>query len=362
VRGAPIKHVGVSAYRIPTDAPESDGTLEWDSTTLVVVEVDAGGKIGLGYTYGDVSVAAFVDSQLAEAVNGIEAFDIERAWHAMVHKARNQGRPGITSMAIAAVDNALWDLKGKLLGISVADLLGRALDEVALYGSGGFTSYDDQRLAEQLGGWAEDGFGAVKMKVGRDIDADPHRIAVAREAVGPDVDIFVDANGACTRKQALAFAEKVVPLGVTWFEEPVSSNDVAGLRLLRDRAPAGMAISAGEYGYDDGYFRALLSAEAVDVIQADATRCAGITGFMKAAALAHAFEVPLSSHCAPALHVHACAAADNAVHMEWFHDHVRIEEKLFAGASRPERGCLRPPEGPGLGLHLKRPDAERFRI
>jgi L-alanine-DL-glutamate epimerase-like enolase superfamily enzyme len=362
IRDAPIRHVAVSAYKIPTDAPESDGTLQWDSTTLVVVEVEAGGKTGFGYTYGDVSVASFVQSQLADAVEGIEALDVERAWQAMVHATRNQGRPGITSMAIAAVDNALWDLKGKLLGVSVADLLGRAHEKVAVYGSGGFTSYDDQRLAEQLGGWAEDGFGAVKMKVGRDLAADPHRVSVARQAVGPDVEIFVDANGACTRKEALAFAEKVAPLGVTWFEEPVSSNDVGGLRLMRDRAPAGMAISAGEYGYDDHDFRELLLEEAVDVIQADATRCGGITGFMRAAALAHAFETPLSSHCAPALHIHPCAAAQRTVHMEWFHDHVRIEQTLFDGAAQPENGHLHPPERPGLGLDLKRSDAEEFRI
>jgi L-alanine-DL-glutamate epimerase-like enolase superfamily enzyme len=359
---APITALTVSAFAIPTDQPESDGTLEWDATTLVLAEVEAGGSGGLGYTYGDVSVGRFIESQLCDAVLGIEAFDIGCAWRAMVRATRNQGRPGVTAMAIAAVDNALWDLKGRLLGVSVADLLGRTHKDVALYGSGGFTSYDDATLARQLRGWAMDGFGAVKMKVGRDRKADPARVRVAREAVGDRVDIFVDANGAHSRKSALAFAEAVAGLGVTWFEEPVPSDDLAGLRLLRDRVPAGMAISAGEYGYDAGTFRDMLAAGAVDVLQADATRCAGITGFMQAATLALAFGLPLSSHCAPSLHIHPCAAAQNTIHMEWFHDHVRIEHLLFDGAPQAEHGRLAPPDRPGLGLALKRADAERYRI
>src|SRR3954453_9724045 len=130
----------------------------------------------------------------------------------------------------------------------------------------------------------------------------PARPPPPRRAIG-DCQLFVDANGAYTRKQALAEAAAFGEHGVSWFEEPVSSDDLDGLRLLRDRGPAGMAIAAGEYGHDAAYFRRTLEACAVDVLQADATRCGGITGFMQAVALCEAYGVPLSSHCAPSLHL-----------------------------------------------------------
>ena len=304
-----------------------------------------------------------IADKLAGVVEGRDALDINGCWMAMLSTVRNLGQSGIAAMAISAVDNALWDLKGKLLGVPVADLIGKVRQTIPVYGSGGFTSYDDEQLAAQLGGWAEEGLFAVKMKVGRDPDADPHRMTVARQAIGRDVELFIDANGALGEKQALAFAETAAEgFGVTWFEEPVSSNDLKGLRLMRDRAPAGMAITTGEYAFTLWTFRELLEAQTVDVIQADATRCMGLTGFMKAAALAEAHQVTLSSHCAPALHLHSCLCAPAAVHMEWFHDHVRIEHLLFDGAPVPKKGAVGTNGRPGLGLVLKEAEAERFEI
>jgi L-alanine-DL-glutamate epimerase-like enolase superfamily enzyme len=304
-----------------------------------------------------------IREHLADDVVGLDAMDVPRAWEAMVCSVRNLGRPGIAASAIGAVDVALWDLKARLLDVPLVTLLGAARDAVPLYGSGGFTSYPLEHLREQLGGWAHDGFRAVKMKIGADPDADLGRVVAAREAIGRDVALYVDANGAYARKQALAMAERFAELGVTWFEEPVSSDDLEGLRLLRDTRPAGMTIAAGEYGYDLPYFRRMLAAGAVDAIQADATRCGGVTGFMDAAAVADAFGTPLSSHCAPALHVTLCCAAKRAVHLEWFHDHVRIESMLFEGAPRPRDGLLAPDRArPGLGLELRERDAERYRI
>ena len=365
VAGGPaVVRVDVSAYTIPTDFPESDGTFEWDSTTIVVVEAEAGHARGLGYTYADTATAELVRSRLAPAVQGRDAMNVQGSWVAMVEGIRNLGRPGIASMAVAAVDVALWDLKAHLLDVPLATLLGRVHDEVPLYGSGGFTSYPLDRLQAQLGGWVEQGIPAVKMKIGRDPAEDPRRVAAAREAIGPDAELFIDANGAFGRKQALAFAERfAAEERVTWFEEPVSSDDLAGLRLLRERAPAGMEIAAGEYGYATIDFRRLLEATAVDVLQADATRCLGISGFLRAAMLAEAYGLDISAHTAPSLHVHACCALANVRHIEWFHDHVRIERMLFDGAPRPERGLLRPDRNrPGLGLELRRADAARYEL
>jgi L-alanine-DL-glutamate epimerase-like enolase superfamily enzyme len=359
----PIARVEVAAFTIPTDFPESDGTLAWDSTTLVVVEVAGGGERGLGYTYAATAAARLIHDLLAGVVRGRDAMAVPGSWAAMAHAVRNVGRPGIASSAIAAVDVALWDLKARLLGLPLLRLLGPVRESVPVYGSGGFTSYALDQLREQLGGWVAEGISRVKMKIGRDPGADLERVRAAREAIGPHAELFVDANGGYTRKQALAFAEAFAGLGVTWFEEPVSSDDLHGLRLLRDRAPAGMDVAAGEYGYDLFYFRRMLDAGAVDVLQADATRCGGITGFLGVGALCAAAPVPLSAHTAPSLHAHPCCALSPAVHVEHFHDHARIERMLFDGALRPVRGELRPDlSRPGLGLTLKRRDAERFAV
>jgi L-alanine-DL-glutamate epimerase-like enolase superfamily enzyme len=359
---APVQELEVAAYTVPTEEPEADGTLAWDATTIVVVHAAAGEETGLGYTYADVSTAKLVESKLAGVVHGRDAMAPQAAWEAMVEAIRNLGRPGISSMAIAAVDLALWDLKARLLGLPLCKLIGMAHDRVPLYGSGGFTAYSLGRLTDQLAGWVQKGIPRVKMKVGSKPGDDPARVRAAREAIGDDAELFVDANGAYTRKQALALAETFrSETKVSWFEEPVSSDDLAGLRLLRDRGPAGMAIAAGEYGYDAGYFRRMLDAGAVDVLQGDVTRCAGITELLRVGALCRAHGVPISLHCGPAIHLHPGVALERLVHLEYFHDHVRIEHLLFDGVMEPREGALFPDlERPGNGLELKRADAERY--
>lgn len=351
----------MSVYRVPTDFPEADGTLEWNSTTLVVVRAHAGNDIGLGYTYADEATAVLVRDVLAKVIERRDAMATTACWNAMVRRIRNLGRPGIASMAISAVDTALWDLKARLLNLPLVALLGAVRVGVPVYGSGGFTSYSDRQLQTQLRGWVQQGISRVKMKIGQDAQADIGRVRSARRAIGRDAELFVDANGAYSRKQALQQAVIFTDFGVRWFEEPVSSDDLAGLRLLRDRAPAGMEIAAGEYGYDLDYFRRMLAAEAVDVLQADATRCGGITGFLQVAALCQAYHVPLSAHTAPALHTHVCCAATPVRNIEYFHDHVRIERMFFDGVRPPVNGELHPDlSRPGMGLELKRADAQRF--
>lgn len=360
----PIESVQAAAYKIPTDTPESDGTYKWDATTLVIAEVTAAGLTGLGYTYADTATAVLIRGHIGEVITGKDAMDVNGAWKAMVHSVRNLGRPGIASMAIAAMDTALWDLKAKILQLPLISLLGKVRDSVPAYGSGGFTSYSLAKIEQQLGEWSRAGMRFVKMKVGRELERDLERVKAARTAIGEKTELFVDANGAYGRKQAIHFAEQFVKCGVTWFEEPVSSDDLEGLRLIREHAPASMEIAAGEYGYDRFYFRRMLQAGAVDVLQADATRCAGITGFLEAAELCKAFSVPLSAHTAPTIHTNACCAALADVrHIEYFHDHERIEHMLFEGASTPVRGDLRPNVSePGLGIIFKRADAQCYAV
>jgi L-alanine-DL-glutamate epimerase-like enolase superfamily enzyme len=359
--GTPIERLEVAAYRIPTDRPESDGTLQWDSTTIVVVEAHGGGKTGLGYSYSHHAAAELIRDLLCDVVAERDAMDVPGAWAAMRHTVRNLGRPGLVSAAISAVDTALWDLKARLLDLSLVALLGAVREEVPVYGSGGFTSYTDAELRRQLGGWVEQGTPRVKMKVGREPGRDVERVRAAREAIGDSAELFVDANGAYSRKQALSFAEVFADYGVTWFEEPVSSDDLEGLRLIRDRAPAGMEIAAGEYGSDLFYFHRMLDAGAVDVLQADITRCAGLTEVLRVGALCSARSLPLSGHTAPMLHAHVGCALEPVRHLEYFHDHVRIEQLLFDGALQPVNGALRPDRSrPGIGLELKRSDAQTY--
>lgn len=359
-----IDAIEVAAYRIPTDRHEQDGTLDWDATTMVVVHVRAGDETGLGYTYGDAAIAEVIGEKLGHVVRSASAFAPQAVNSAMCRALRNSGTPGMGAMAIAAVDIALWDLKARLLGISLATLLGGVRDAVPIYGSGGFTSYTTGQLSVQLAGWVADGIPRVKMKVGRDAKADSKRVAAARHAIGDDTELFVDANGAYSRKQALTLADRFQgESNVSWFEEPQSSDDLEGLRYLRDRGPAGMDIAAGEYGYRPVYFRRMLEAGAVDVLQIDVTRACGITGFLAAAALADAYQHDISAHCAPALHTHLGCALGHMRHIEYFHDHVRIESMLLDGIPRREGGQLViNRSAPGMGMMFREADAERFRL
>lgn len=356
-----ISKVSVSVYKIPTDSPESDGTFEWNETTMVLVQIEAEGKMGIGFTYAHEAVAKIIEVSFMPLLENASVFEGAFLWERMLNAVRNTGRRGVAANAISAVDMALWDLKARILEVPLCQLWGMARDSVPVYGSGGFTSYSRIQLAQQFEHWGIQGINKFKMKVGRNPDEDLKRVKDAREIIGPKATLMVDANGAYTRKQALDFSHRFHEYGVEWFEEPVSSDDLEGLRLLRDHAPAGMDIAAGEYGYDADYFRCMLEAGSVDILQADMTRCCGFTGFFQASAVARAFHIPLSSHTAPYAHLHACLGIEQVCHMEYFHDHVRIEEMFFEGLPFLKDGNLYPNLGDqGSGIQLKVKDVERY--
>jgi L-alanine-DL-glutamate epimerase-like enolase superfamily enzyme len=361
----PVTAVRASAYTVPTDAPEADGTYSWDSTTIVLVEANGGGMTGLGWTYAPAPVAALVEHMLGPAVQGIDVLDVPAAAAAMARAVRNPGRTGLASYAVSAVDCALWDLKARLLELPLHRLLGAVRDTVAVYGSGGFTSYGEDQLRAQLQGWAHDqGIPRVKIKIGQDggtnVPRDLDRIRQARAAVGPDTELFVDANGGYTAKQAIRVMRRVAEENVTWFEEPVSSDDLAGLRAVRDAVDADVA--AGEYGTGLQYFWRMCSADAVDCLQADVSRCGGISEWLRVAAVAAAHGLELSGHCAPHLSAAVAAATPNFRHLEWFHDHVRIENLFFHGTLDPGGGSVRPADAPGNGLAFRSTDARQYRV
>ena len=358
-----IKKLDVFVFKIPTETPESDGTLEWDSTTMVLVKLFAGNEMGLGYTYAPRGAAMVIYDSLRSVVIGKNALDIPELNKAMTKSIRNSGDCGIAMMAVSAVDNALWDLKAKLLGVPLCNLLGKAAKAMLIYGSGGFTSYDDQQLKNQLAGWKSEGIRFMKIKIGTHPERDPERIATARDAIGKDAALFVDANGAFAIKEALQLERAIADSNVTWFEEPVPSANLEGLHFIRQYGDSKIKVAAGEYGYHLPYFNAMLRAGAVDVVQADATRCGGISTILKVAALAESFQIPFSAHCAPALHLHAALAIPDFFIAEYFFDHVRIERMFFEGFCEPHNGYVYPDlSRTGNGLILKEKDAQKYLI
>jgi L-alanine-DL-glutamate epimerase-like enolase superfamily enzyme len=362
--GAKVAAVRAAAYCIPTDQPESDGTLAWDSTVLVVAEVDAEGVTGLGYTYTHEAAVPLIIGKLADIVTGMNPLDVAAANAAMVREVRSIGATGLVSAAISAVDIALWDLKSRIVEQPLTTVLDAVHLAVPIYGSGGFTSYDDEHLAGQLAGWVAEGIPRVKMKTGREPDRDRERLHTARKAIGDDVELFVDANGAFQPRQAIEWSQVYRDeFAVSWFEEPVSSDDLRALRLVRECAPGGLDIAAGEYGWAPWLLEPMLALGAVDCLQVDVTRCLGITGSLTVAGLCEAYHYDLSAHCAPQISAHACTAVRRLRHVEYFHDHVRIESLLFDGVLAPDGGALQPDRSRhGHGLRFKYADAEQFRV
>ncbi len=360
-----IDDVIAEVYEVPTDQSEADGTLTWSATTLVLVRVRCGGHEGLGWTYDSPGAKTVIDATLHHVACGRDPLDVTALNEAMARACRNIGRPGLVSCAISAVDIALWDLKARIVELPLIDLFGRARDDVPIYGSGGFTTYSDHDTRTQLETWVEDWqIPRVKIKIaeswGNELARDLHRLELTRRVVGDEVEIYVDANGGYTRKQAIRQGLAMADFGVTWFEEPVSSDDLSGLREVRDQCSAD--VTAGEYGYTSAYFAQMITAGAVDCLQADVTRCGGYTGWLVAAHLTSAHQLDISGHCAPNLHAPVAAAVANLRHVEYFHDHYRIEEALFEGSGSPRGGALHPQrDSPGHGLVLRAVDAAQYR-
>ena len=363
----PVESLACSVFTVPTDRPEADGTITWDATTVVVVEATGGGSSGLGWSYAGRACKAVVEDQLAPHVCGRPVGDVPGANEAMIRACRNLGRPGVAAEAISAVDVALCDLKARLLGVPLAAMFGRCHEEAPVYGSGGFTTYDDATTRAQVEKWVgEWALPRVKIKVGESWGGcerrDLERVALVRAVAGDTTELYVDANGGYSRKQAVRMGAAMAnQSGVVWFEEPVSSDDLEGLREVRDQCPADVA--AGEYGYDLAYFTKMVAAGAVDCLQVDVTRCGGYTQWLRAAGVAAGWNLQVSGHCAPNLHAHVGVAVPNLRHLEYFHDHHRIEHILFDGALSPAGGSMRPDlSAPGHGMCLKAADAESYRV
>lgn len=359
---AVVNQVEVQALSFPTPSPESDGTLTWDHTDVVTVEVRAGSQTGLGWSYTSPAAVELIRTVLAHEVLGEDASSPVRLWERMHRACRNLGTRGVVMAAISAMDIALWDLRSRGLRVSLADLWGAERDSVPVYGSGGFTSMGLEELDAQVDQWLADGCAAVKLKIGenwgRDVTRDLERVARVVNRVQGDAEVMVDANGGYSRSQAMQVGQDLDLLGVSWFEEPVSSEDLRGLGQLRDALSS--EVAAGEYIAEISDTRAMC--EAVDCVQLDVTRCGGFTGWRRCAAYAHAAHVPVSAHCAPALHL-PLAISDGAVrHIEWFSDHAALEPLLIEDAPVVRGGRLAHAQGPTIGHGYRLKDVSRFAV
>jgi L-alanine-DL-glutamate epimerase-like enolase superfamily enzyme len=358
----PITRLETSVYRFPTPEPEADGTLQWDATIAVSVTLHAGEYTGLGWTYSSAAAATVVHDKLAGAVTGLDACDIASGWSAMHRACRNLGTRGLVMQAISAIDIAWWDLKAHVLDVPLTRLMGQCRAEVPVYGSGGFTTLDDGQLAAQVAGWQAAGCTAMKIKIGEAWGArterDLSRVRRLRDLAGPDVALMVDANGAFSTGLARRVGAELDTIGVTWFEEPVSSDNTTGLANLKNALNCDVA--AGEYAADLDEIGQLIPV--VDCLQLDATRCGGYTGWLRGATLAQAHHLDVSGHCAPALHAPVAAAVPNLRHLEWFADHARLEPLLVERAPEPHHGAVRPnTDLPGHGMQISR-HADRWRV
>jgi L-alanine-DL-glutamate epimerase-like enolase superfamily enzyme len=329
-----------------TDAVQA---FELQETPMVRI-TDADGAVGTGYSYtigtGGSSVARLLDDHLAPLLLGREADEIERIWRDLFYRVHATTVGALTSIALAAIDTALWDLRSRRTGIPLHRLAGGAKDSIQLYYTeGGWLHLDQAALVEEALQAKEKGFGGTKVKVGRPhVAEDMRRLSAVREQVGDAWEIMTDANQGFTLDEAVRRVSRFQEVGIAWFEEPIHADDVrAHQRLV---ASTSVPIAVGESMYSLSQFKDYLQSDACSIVQVDVGRIGGITPWLKVAHMAEAFNVPVCPHFLMELHLPLCCAVPNSRWLEYIPqlDLVTTEE------IRIENGRAIPSEEPGLGI------------
>ena len=323
------------------------------------------GTEGLGIGQGSPGVRQVVEDGLKDVLIGRDPLDLERLWSDMFWRVRGYGRKGIAFCAMSAVDIGLWDLKAKALGLPLYKLLGPYAESVPIYGSGGWTDMTVDELIEQARGFIEQGTDRVKIKVGKDFGKaereDIERVAAVREAVGDDVALYIDANGAYYPKQAVYMAREFEQHQVGWFEEPVLADDIAGLAEVR-RA-INIPVATGEQEYTKYGFKALLSGGGADIVQPDVGRVGGVTEWMKVAHMADAFGLQVAPHAMQQVHLHLACATPNLKLVERLDVETEGDAIWYTEVPQPKDGMWSPfRDKPGLGLELDPYAVERWAV
>ena len=345
----------------------SDSTRKVETIGFVVVDIATDeGLHGLGVTYNEVggeAVKEMIDKALAPKLLGRDPLATETLYEETFHYMRGVGRKGLAFCAYSPIDLALWDIKGKLLGLPLYRLLGGSRREVPIYGSGGWVSYSKDELVEEARGMVAQGYKHIKVKVGvnggKDLREDVRRIAAVREAVGPAIGIMLDANNAFTSATAVQLANRLREYDILFFEEPVLADDLPG--LARFRQGTDIPLATGEHEYTRYGVRDLLLNQAVDVLQVDITRSGGFTEMLKVAALAQTWNVGFAPHGMEHMHMHLVAALPNAMFLERLLVFEPVAEIAFKNSPLPKNGMLTLPDEPGLGLTLNYDNLPRAR-
>lgn len=367
-----ITDVTTTLLRHPEGRPIQDATIyppppgtRGRSQLFIHVHTDAGLE-GLGLSIPGRAVQAVVEQNLKHLLVGRDPFNIEWLWERMFWEIRTYGRKGIAFCAISAVDMALWDLKAKALGLPLYRLLGPYHERVPIYGSGGWTDFDERELvAEQTDYINRLGVRAVKMKVAKDFGKsereDIVRLDAVRKAIGDDVELLVDANNGYYAKQAIRMARHFEERRVGWFEEPVLADDIDGLAAI-SRATT-IPIATGEHEYTKYGFKDLIARGGVDIVQPDVGRVGGVTEWMKVAHLAHAFNLPVAPHAFQLVHLHLAMCTPNLRLVEYLGVTEQGDQIWFTDFPQPKDGWWAPyPDRPGLGLELNPRVVEQYRV
>lgn len=353
-----IGKIDVHLVSAPVTAGFADATRKVETIGFVIVRVTtAEGLEGVGVTYHEVggeAVVALIRRNMVPKLIDRDPLQTEAIWQEFFHYLRGVGRKGLTFCALSAIDVALWDLKGKITGLPVCRLLGGDRTRVPVYASGGWTSYDDDQLVDEMRGMVARGYRMVKFKVGvdggRNLRRDAERVRKVREAVGPDVDLLLDANNCFDAATAVQLANRIREYDIRLFEEPVFADDIPG--LARFRRGTDIPLATGEHEYTKFGVRDLLLHGAADIVQVDGARAGGYTEMLKCAALTQAWNVPFAPHAMENVHLHLVAAVPNAIFLERLLMFEDITAAVFKGAPVPVDGHMTVPDLPGLGLVL----------
>jgi L-alanine-DL-glutamate epimerase-like enolase superfamily enzyme len=348
-----ISTVDTGLYGIPNEIALEDATQTFGELELVTVSVETSeGARGVGFTYtigrGGAAIKAFLDDVLRPQLDGA-AVAPRQVYADLRSETTFVGREGISEFAIAAVDTALWDAKGKETGRPLYDLLGGAQRHVPVYETnGGWLQFSEDQLRENARRVSEEGFVGMKMKVGRGHAEDARRIRAVRKELPPDARLFVDANCSFTVAEARRFVNEV-DVSLDWFEEPLQKGDYSGYADLQNKVDVPIAL--GENVYNATQFKQILAQDAADVLQPDVARVGGITPWLTVAETADLWNTPVSPHYVEPVHIHLVAPFDNVPYLE---HHSTVLNEVVETPLELQDGGFVPPDASGHGVVFDR--------
>src|SRR5215216_5200560 len=357
-----IERIETKYYRLPLEPMGDAGHGAIDSEELITLTVHAEGLTGHGYSYtigrGGRAIQALIDHDLGPLLLGLDAGDIEGLWQLMWQRLLYVGRGGLAAFAIAAIDIALWDLRGLREQQPLYALCGAQARAIPAYGSGVDLPKPLDKLLWQIEGFIERGFPGVKVKVGRrDPREDEQRVAAVRKLIGDRVDLMLDANMTWSAAEALERGRRLEQFGLYWYEEPTIPEDVTGhARLARELA---VPIAIGESLHSPYEFQRYVDAQAVEVLQIDPVTNGGITASLQALKLADAAGLATSSHYTDELSAHLLCASNNPVYLE---KHAFALDPYLEEPQQVIDGHVRPTETPGTGMRFNAESLAPYRV